>query len=348
MIKLTQKELDKQNKLAKEKPLVYKKMITYPEKYKNGESIAIIQLQYNYACNMVCQHCSIHKIQQQGIKNKRKTLKPSDITELAKQADEMGIARFEINGGEPLINKNFDELIKAIDPSKFYINCVTNAWNLNYEKAKHLKNIGIDRIQIGLDSLNPEEHDSFRGKPGAHKRCMEAVDYCLDIGLDVFITTVITKQRLYSKELIDFIEYFNNKGVGVFMTYAKPVGSWENKFDILLNENDLKYAENLEQKYNIWSHLTPGYGRERGCLAIRGLIAITPYGDVLPCQYIFVSLGNIFEEPLKDIIERGLKLKQFKTELCPIAIDLDFINKYIVDKTYNKDLPVNYKDVFYD
>jgi MoaA/NifB/PqqE/SkfB family radical SAM enzyme len=77
------------------------------------------------------------------------------------------------------------------------------------------------------------------------------------------------------------------------------------------------------------------------------LVGITPYGDVMPCQYIFVSLGNIFEEPLKDIINRGMKLKPFKTETCPIAEDRQFIDKYIVNRVYGKELPVLASEVFY-
>lgn len=346
IVKLNEREHFRQSKLAIEKPLVYEKVIKFPEKIKNGESIAIIQLQYNYACNMKCLHCSIQKIQQQGIKRKRRSLTPNNVKNIADQADKMGLARFEINGGEPFVNKDYDELVAAIDSKRFYMNSVTNAWFLNYKLAKHLKEIGIDRIQIGLDSLDANEHDTFRNKKGCHERAIKAIDYCVDVGLDVFVTTVVTKQRLYSDEFKNFIEYFNNKKISVFMTYAKPVGAWEGNFETLLTEKDIEYAKTLEKQHDIFSHITAGYGRSGGCLAFNGLIAITQYGDVLPCQYIFISLGNIFEEPLKNIIERGMKLKPFKTSTCPIAIDRDFIDKYIVKKVYGKELPVPYTEVF--
>ena len=346
--KLKPEESKKRNKLKEEKPYVYEKTKKFDEKIKRGESIAIIQLQYNYDCNMVCEHCSVKSIQNQKSYKNRRILKPADVSELARQADEMGLARFEINGGEPFVNKDYDEIVKAINPQKFYINTVTNAWLLDEKMAHHLKEIGVDRVQVGLDSLSAEEHDLFRNKKGAHERALKAIDACIKEGVDVFVTTVVTKQRLYSEEFKNFIEYFNKKGIGVFMTFAKPVGAWEGRYDLMVNKEDLKYAESLENTHNVFSHLTSAYGIKGGCLAMRGLIAITPYGDVLPCQYIFVSIGNIFEEPLKDIIDRGLKLKQFKTETCPIAEDKDFVEKYIVKKLKNKQLPVSYFDVFKD
>ncbi len=42
-------------------------------------------------------------------------------------------------------------------------------------------------------------------------------------------------------EIAIFIKYLNNKGVGVFVTYAKPVGAWEGKFDVLVDNDDMDY-----------------------------------------------------------------------------------------------------------
>lgn len=68
----------------------------------------------------------------------------------------------------------------------------------------------------------------------------------------------------------------------------------------------------------------------------------------MPCPYIHVSLGNFFEEPLKDIIERGLKIKYFGkyVDTCLIAEDRKFINDYVAKKIYGKPLPVPYSEVF--
>jgi MoaA/NifB/PqqE/SkfB family radical SAM enzyme len=339
----------KRSILQKEKPYVYEKILKFDEKVRRGESIAIIQLQYNYACNMVCQHCSIKCLQEQKNEGRRK-MTPDAVRDLARQADEMGLARFEINGGEPFVNKDYDEVVKAIDPQKFYINSVTNGWLLDDNRAKHLKDIGVDRIQISIDSLNAEEHDKFRQRKGSHARALKAVDACRKAGLAVFVSTVVTKQRLYSSEFVEFIRYFNDKDIGVFMTFAKPVGAWQGKFDMLVSDKDLAYVREMETKHKIFSHLTPSYGLNLGCTAVKGMVCVTQYGDVMPCQYIFVSLGNIFEQPLKEIIQRGLNVKYFGEHVdnCPIANDRHFIEKYIAGRVYNKVLPVPYNKVFTD
>lgn len=342
---LNAKESANRNYLKENKPYVYEKIQKFDKKIRNGESIGIIQLQYNYNCNFKCQHCSIKRFQG---KNDKRSLNVEDIRNLAKQADEMGLARFVITGGEPLVFKELDDLVEAIDPSKFYINCDTNGWFLDEERAKHLKQIGVDRIQLSIDSLNAQEHDDFRNTQGSFDRTIRAIDATLKAGLNIFIQTVVTKERLYSEEFINFIEFFNSKDIGVFVSFAKPVGAWEGHFDNLINKDDLKYMKKLETKYNVFTHLTPGYGIEMGCIAVKGMFSITQYGDVLPCPYIHVSIGNIFDEPLKDIIERGLEIKYFGEHYntCLIAEDKEFIKEYIAGKVYNKPLPVSCAEVF--
>ena len=342
---LKPQEATNRNKLKEDKPLVHAKIMKYEEKMKRGESIAIIQFQYNYTCNFTCEHCSIKKFQ--GQEDKRSFTIP-DVEELFRQADELGLARVTITGGEPLVFKDFDELVAAIDPQKFYINCDTNGWLLDETRAKHLKSVGVDRIQLSIDSLNAEEHDAFRQAKGSFDRAIKAIDAAEAAGLAIFVQTVVTKQRLHSEEFLEFVKYFNGRGIGVFVTYAKPVGAWEGNFDSMVDRNDMEHMKELEKTHNVFTHLTPAYGLDMGCIAVKGMFSVTQYGDVLPCPYIHTSLGNVFEEPLKDILKKGMDIKYFGEHMdtCMIAEDREFVDKYVVNRIYGKPLPVPCSEVF--
>ena len=347
---LKNSESNSQLQLKKEKPYVYKKMLKFPDKVKNGESIAIIQFQYDYVCNFKCKHCSISKFQltpQQQKKDEREFFTSVKVKDLANQADEMGLAHFVISGGEPLIFSDFDEIVEAIDPQKFYITSDTNGWLLNLEKAKHLKSIGIDKLQISLDSLNEESHDNFRNKKGSWKKCINGILAAKSIGLNVIVQTVAWKNRIKSKEFETFIRFFNIYDVPVFVSLAKPVGNWENNFDILVEKDELKYLNEMQKKYNVFTHLTPSYEFDLGCIAIKKMISITKYGDVMPCPFMQMSIGNIFNESLKIIIKRGMNIKYFGEyhNVCWVAMNKKFIKKYLT-KTYDKQLPVYYSEVF--
>lgn len=342
---LTSSENEKRNRLKQEKPLAYEKIMKYDEKVKRGESIAILQFQYDYTCNFRCQHCSVKRFQG---KKEGRCFTPDDVKELSRQADAMGLAHIVITGGEPLVFPDFDEIVAAIDPKKFYITSDTNGWFLDDARAEHLKSIGVDKIQLSLDSLDAGEHDDFRRKHGSHERALRAIDATQKAGLNIIVQTVVPKPRVRSQEFLDFVKFLNGRGIGVFITYAKPVGAWEGKFDMLIDQADMDYIREMEKKYDVFTHLTPSYGLNLGCIAVKRMVSITKYGDVMPCPYIHVSLGNFFQEPLKDIIERGMKIKFFgnHVDTCLIAEDRDFIQNYVAGKIYGKPLPVPYDQVF--
>ncbi len=342
---LTPEELAKRGSLKKEKPYVYEKIMKYDEKVKKGESIAILQFQYDYRCNFKCEHCCITKLRG---KNPDRFFTIKDVAELSRQADEMGLAHIVITGGEPLVFPDLDEVVKALDPQKFYITSDTNGWYLDEEKAKHLKAIGIDKIQLSLDSLSAKGHDEFRRKEGSHARAVKAIDAAKKAGLSLIIATVVTKQRIRSDEFEEFLKFAKGKDVPVFVTYAKPVGDWTGNTDIMVTKEDMAHMRELEKKYKVFTHLTPSYGLDLGCIAVKRMVSITKYGDVMPCPYIHVSLGNVFEEPLKDIIARGMNIKYFGKHIdtCLIAEDRQFISEVEEKKIYGKQLPVAVAEVF--
>ena len=97
----------------------------------------------NFQCNHCCaeHYMDRHLLKITGSKEVRRTVGLEQIRELSKQADEFGLARFVITGGEPLVRRNpsFDEVVVAIDPDKHYIITDTNGWFMDEKKAKHIK-----------------------------------------------------------------------------------------------------------------------------------------------------------------------------------------------------------------
>lgn len=348
--KTKENEKERQEWLKHYKPLVYKKVMKYPEKVAIGESIAIIQFQYNYICNFRCKHCCIAQFQMTKKEEKnfsKKAFTHDDIKTLADQCDKMGLANFVITGGEPLLFKDLEQVISAIGPERFFIAMDTNGWFLDDAKAKYLKELGIDKIQLSLDGIDEKQHDDFRRQSESWKRCIKAIDACLDNDLHIILATVVWKDRVHSQELIDYLEFAKEKGVGTYITYAKPVGAYEGRFDQMVDENDIDYVRELEKKYDVFTHLTPSYGLDMGCIAVQRMVSITRYGDVMPCPYIHVTLGNVFEEPLKDIINRGMTFKWFDPKIkqtCLCGASQEFIDEVIVP-TYGHSQPLNYKKV---
>jgi MoaA/NifB/PqqE/SkfB family radical SAM enzyme len=300
--------------LKASKPYVYDKV------QKHG--MRIVRLEYDYICNFHCQHCDIKEYQG---KSTRRALTVDDVSTLAKQADELGFAQFVISGGEPLIYPELDKIIDAIDPDKFYITVDSNGWLLDDEFEECLKGMRVDKVQISIDSLIPKEHDDFRNKHGSYIRAVNGAMAAQDAGLNAIIQTVVDKQRAHSKELELFIQQFNEENIPVYIGYAKPVGLWKGRADLMLNQDDIDYVESLCKKYNAFSHLTP----TGECIAMKRMINITKWGDVNPCPVMQeYSIGNIFEESLKTIVSRGMGQFDKHILTCPMAVEKDYIERF--------------------
>lgn len=344
----------RREKLRLTKPRVLEKILKQPDLIAQNKSVAVIVLNYEYICNFECDHCSSDGLMIKSRKDRdasllRRFLRPSDVKKLFDEADALGLSHVAISGGEPLSYPDFDKVIEAIGPERFWIATDTNGWLLDAKRAKHLKNIGVDKVQISMDSFIEEEHDKFRKKPGSYKRILRAIDAAKTEGLQVLLLTCVTKQRVYSEEFVNFLEFARMKDVRVYVTLAKPIGAWAGNLDVVCGDEELKHLDNLAQKYGIVTRWYKDNGVDLGCIAMKRSVTITKYGHVMPCPYIQTSVGNIFNESLEQILDRGLSLRHFsygeKRTCLSGNKDHEFVKLYM-PKIWGSKEPVPYNKVF--
>lgn len=355
---LNDSEKKKRGDLARRKPYVAAKLAANKERQENGFPTPVIRLAANMLCNFQCDHCCAehymdrHLVKLTSKPEQRHQLDLNDIRELSRQADEYGLARFVMTGGEPLVMRDpsFEEVVAAVDPDKHYVITDTNGWFLDEEKAKHLKSIGVEKVQLSLDSYIEAEHDDFRNKPGSYKRVMKAIDASLDAGLNLILSTCLVHARVRSEEFKNLCDFSKRRGIGLYVTYAKPVGSCKDHLEWLITKDDADYLRELEKEYPVFTHMTPSYGMFQGCITVKGIITVTSTGEIVPCPYMDMSIGNYLKEPLKVILERGMRNKWLGPHRpdCLIGEDREFIkfhNDTVGDRVL---LPVPYGEGFSD
>jgi MoaA/NifB/PqqE/SkfB family radical SAM enzyme len=332
-IALTAAELARREGLKQRKPYIAAKLARIAEMEERGEISPIIRLEKSYLCNFRCSHCSAEFYMDRHLKkvfkieDPRRQMDFDDIRELSRQADEMGLARFVITGGEPLVMKDFDAVVEAIDPEKHYVITDTNGWFLDRKRARHLKDIGVEKVQISIDSFIAAEHDAFRNKPGSHRRAMRAIDAAQEVGLNIIIQTVLVKGRAKTREFRDFCAFATARKVGLYVCYAKPTGAYTGHIDSAIDKEEADVVRELEKEFNVFTHMTPSYGSHKGCITMKGIVTVTSTCEVTPCPYIDFSLGNLRETPLKEILARGMRnpwLGPYRPD-CLIGEDADFI-----------------------
>jgi len=353
---LTQAEQEKRTGLAARKPYVAAKLANIPAMEERGEINPIIRLEKSYLCNFQCIHCSAeyymdrHLSKVLKVIDERRKMNLDDVRDLSRQADALGLARFVITGGEPLVMKDFEEVVAAIDPEKHYVITDTNGWFLDHAKARHLKAIGVEKVQLSLDSFIEKEHDAFRNKPDSYKRVMRAVDATLDAGLNLILSTVLVKGRAGTKEFRDMCKFVTDRKIGLYVSYAKPTGSCTDHPEFVIEKEDADMVRELEKQYNVFTHMTPSYGSFKGCITVKGIITVTSTMEVTPCPYIDFSLGNLHETTLKEILDRGMRnpwLGPHRPD-CLIGEDPQFIRIHMEKTSQYTRLPVPWGQGFSD
>ncbi len=121
-----------------------------------GRSITYLRISVTDLCNMRCVYC----MPEHGVEKRthREILSTEEIVEIARAAVSLGVYKLRITGGEPLVRRGICELcaqLAAIDGVKEL--CLTTNGVLLEELARPLKDAGVTRVNVSLDSLDPEK-----------------------------------------------------------------------------------------------------------------------------------------------------------------------------------------------
>ncbi len=328
--------------LKESKPLVYEKIIRIADRINNGEFIPLIAIAYDTVCNLKCKHCCIETMRYEA-----PTLTIEHIRKLAIQADELGIAQINLAGGEPLLFKEFDKLIEAIDPTKFYIGLDTNGLLINEKKARHLKAIGVDKVKISIDSIDEAVHNDMRNA-NVYKKAIRAIFIAREAGLHAIINTVATGLNVRDGQMEKLTKFGQEHDIDINVLVLAAMGKMDGRTDLQITSEDTETMLGLREKYSVFHRDIYGaYGIEDGCKAGNLNIYITKYGETFPCYGIPISLGNVINDSLKSILDNMARIKWFKEHqsLCLCAENKDFINSHL-SKTFGRTKPISWQEAF--
>ena len=88
--------------------------------------------------------------------------------------------------------------------------------------------------------------------------------------------------------------------IPLYVTLAKPVGTAREQAEWVCQKSDVDQLKFLETEYNVFTHMTPSYGQPGRCITVKGINTINHDGELIPCPYMDLSLGNVTKEPLSE------------------------------------------------
>ena len=312
----------------------------------NRQRLRYVDFAIDYSCNLKCKHCFATALKD----NTRKRMVLDDYRRVAKECMHLGSVNFSFQGGEPLLYDKLPDIINACSPSRNIISVTTNGTLLSRERIKGLISSGVDILTVSLDSSKQEEHDLFRGMTGAFDKTMAGIKLALESGMRVTIGTVVTHQTIRTEGFNGLIDLAHKYRILLYFILPVPAGAWNEKTQILLDDEDLLYLNGLTEKSPYMRTDFQANLGGYGCGAAKEILYLTPYGDVLTCPFIHISPGNIFDESVSAIRKRALLEPVFSTyhNKCLASTDKEFIKQYL-SRTFNsKNLPIPWSEVFND
>jgi len=189
---------------------------------KHGREITYLRVSVTDRCNLRCVYC----MSEDGVSKKAHTgiLRNEEILQIVSEAVKLGIRKVRITGGEPLVRKGIVDLVGAIASldGMEEVAMTTNGLLLP-DYIHDLKKAGLKRLNISLDSLNPERFKEIT-RSGALDKVLEGIEKALELGMKPVKLNTVLIGGFNDDEIEDFVKLTEQKAIDVRFIELMPIG----------------------------------------------------------------------------------------------------------------------------
>jgi len=206
-----------------------------------GRKIDYLRVSITDRCNFRCLYC--YSIKKWKKLKHEDILRFEEILKVVKVGSELGIRRVRITGGEPLLRKNVEYFIKELKKISGIedIGLTTNGYFL-LEKAEALREAGLLRINISLDTLKKEKFERLTGVDG-WERVWKGIQKALKLGFSPVKINAVIVRGFNDDEVVDLAKLTLDYPVEVRFIEFMPIG--ENSF---WNEENVFLASEIKKR----------------------------------------------------------------------------------------------------
>ncbi len=202
-------------------------------------------------CNLNCVYCN-------PVINKTPKLKRDELlsySELLRAIEifvgKLGVKKIRFTGGEPLLRKNVIEFFKSVYSLKkkygFEIGLTTNG-TLLADKIEYLKNYGLDKLNISLDTLHHDRFIDITGNNG-HSKVLDGIEKSISLGFQPLKINVVVMKNFNDDEILDFVEFVKDKNINVRFIEFMPFGNNDWNKSSFIGYEEIKSI--IESKYEL-------------------------------------------------------------------------------------------------
>lgn len=172
-------------------------------------------------CNFRCIYC----MPEEGypVSPKEELLTFEEMARLIHLAADLGITKVRLTGGEPLVRRDLPDLIRkvATHPGIKDLSCTTNAFLLK-AKAQELKDAGLQRVNISLDTLDPERFTHI-ARRGSLQQVLDGIEEALAVGLEPVKINCVLMKGINDGEALAFARMTLDRPIHVRFIELMPI-----------------------------------------------------------------------------------------------------------------------------
>lgn len=254
-----------------------------------GRSIGYLRLSVTPACSMRCVYCRPVGINSTSLQD---LMQPEEMEKMVRHlAESHGLCKVRLTGGEPTARGDILQIVERIAriPGIQDLAMTTNGLTLQ-RLAKPLRDAGLIRINVSLDSLDAARFHQMTGVDGL-ERVKEGIDSAIRAGLHpVKLNTVVVRGQ-NDHELPDLIRFAADKDLEIRFIELMPMGPLADKWE-------QRYVSADEMRRTIAPHLLASQILPRDASATRKVRAvltngkIARYGFITPMSCPFCDMCN--------------------------------------------------------
>ena len=216
-----------------------------------GRKINYLRISLTDRCNLRCAYC----MPEGGIKEKTshdEVLSIEDIHRIARVFVDLGVDKIRLTGGEPLVRKGVVELTEMLSDLDGLreLTMTTNGLLLK-DMAQSLKDAGLTRINISLDSLDKDKYKEIT-RGGDLSQVLEAIEEAKRVGLTPIKINTVLMGGFNDNEIMDLVNLTRDEKIDVRFIELMPIGEaagWAVE-NFISNKEVLRIAKSLVPAYN--------------------------------------------------------------------------------------------------
>lgn len=280
--------------------------------YKPLRAPILVTFDVTARCNLRCKYCYVRA--GKGLSNELTT---EHIKSIIHELADLGVFWISISGGEPLLRSDICEITQYCVAKGLSTSITTNGTLLDAELATRLRNTGLERIQVSIDSRDPYPHEAMRGE-GTHAEALRGLTYLKEAGFP-YIGVSCVPTRLNLKDIPHLIDWVHEQHLPLIRILRyMPAGRGGEVRDIALDRDEIHWLMNMvkkkqkELKERLIIRITDAFRAVMAekplytCNAAKTWCAIDSQGYVFPCTLMINPEHTDILRP-ENIMDRGLQ-----------------------------------------